>query len=88
MRRRLLIVLPLVLLAGCGEEVNQPKKPVPPPPKPPAPTSQLQRDINATEVSEIVGYDGAAMKGAVQRSVDLQQQQNQRSADAQAAAGQ
>lgn len=81
--RRLLIALPLLMLAGCGEEEA---KPPPPPMAPAPPTSELQRNINATEVSSAVGYDGEALKQSVQGAVDAQQKHNADSAAAQAAA--
>jgi hypothetical protein len=83
--RRLLIV-PLVLLAGCGDDTNKPVGPVGPPPPPPPPQTQLQHNINATEVSGVVGYDGEAIKRSVQGTVDAQQKRNAESEAARAAA--
>lgn len=71
MRRRLILLMPVLLLAGCGEEAP---KPAPAPPSPPK--TQQQRAIDSTEVSSAVGYDGAAIKRSVQGVVDAQEKHN------------
>jgi len=84
--RRLIIALPLVMLAGCGDDTNKPTGPVGPPPPATPPKTQMQHNIDATEVSGVVGYDGEAIKRSVQGTVDAQQKRNAESEAARAAA--
>ncbi len=77
--RRSLLLLPVFLLAGCGEE-PQPATPAPAPAA--LPKTQLERDINVTGAASAVGYDGDAIKQDIQKTVDAQQEQNRKAAEA------
>ncbi len=85
MRHPYLCVLPLfVLLAGCGDEPQaQADKPAPK-----EPVSEQQRLIDNTAAASAVGYDGQAVKRAVQRTVDANNKHNDELQKAAETAGQ
>jgi uncharacterized lipoprotein YajG len=62
----------VVLLAGCGDE---PQPAAATPAK--EPVSAQQQQINNTAAASAVGYDGQAVKRAVQRTVDTNNRQNE-----------
>ncbi len=70
----------LMLLAACGDEPAQPPKLAP------KPQTEREKAINNTQAASAVGYDGDALKQSVQTMVDGAGQQNQKAAEATAAA--
>ena len=71
----LVAIVPLIaFLAGCGDEPQASS----PQPAPEPPKSDLQRKIDNTEAASAVGYDGGAVKHAVQGMVDSNQRHNDR----------
>ncbi len=81
---RLIPILAFVVLAaGCGDEPEAAKSEQAPPP----PKTEQERLINNTQAASAVGYDGQAVKRAVQRTVDINNDHNAKTEEAANAAG-
>ena len=64
------VILPVLLLAGCGDEPAQPQAATPPP----ADTGRPEtRNLQAADA---VGYDGQALRKTVDKMLDKRDEQN------------
>jgi len=67
---RSLLLVPLLLFVGCGDDPAPAAKPAPPA------ATQLDSDIRKVGVASAAGYDGTALQVDVQSAVDAQQRHN------------